>query len=137
MDRENLYINDHHDDQNMIIEEISAAKENLENPSDEGNQGKTLEEILNNLLNNEENQLDPEVMVQRFTKVVLEFSFGTEFVGKMIEKIYEGKDFNPGPCRATIDESTIFVYRCLDCRVMPNTLICSKCFENSSHIDHR
>ena len=43
-----------------------------------------------------------------------------------------------GPCRKQVDgANTKFCYRCMDCSVSNNTLLCSECFEKGNHKGHR
>lgn len=42
-----------------------------------------------------------------------------------------------GPCRKQIVSKEKFAYRCIDCAVRTNTLICTDCFENGNHKGHR
>ena len=90
------------------------------------------------LLNDEQAASD---QIKRLETEYARTCLARAFVGAepkaLVAKFVQTCSTNSGPCRRIIDQSTPFVYRCLDCRVAPNTLICIDCFKLSSHFGHR
>ena len=95
-----------------------------------------VEEVLSVVLQNELLEGGPDAILAS-TNAILKCAFGTIDVIKMIKRVYKDDNYNPGPCREIIEESSKFSYSCLDCQTNSNCLICISCFENSSHMGHR
>ena len=97
-----------------------------------------VEEVLSLILQTDCFQDNSDTLITSATNAILNCAFGTINVLKMVQEVYRDDSYNPGPCRANISESSSeFIYQCLDCQINSNSLICSGCFENSCHLDHR